>query len=42
MYGKHRYLDYSERATVGIVIGVIDIIAMLVVITVLCTANFQF
>jgi hypothetical protein len=34
--------DYSETATTGIVIGIIDILVMIAVITFLCTASFSF
>jgi hypothetical protein len=34
--------ERSERATVGIVIGIIDIVVMIIVIAILCTANFKF
>jgi hypothetical protein len=33
--------ERSERATVGIVIGIIDIVAMIVLIAVLYTTNFR-
>ena len=33
--------ERSEKATVGIVIGIIDIVAMIIVIAILCTTNFR-
>jgi hypothetical protein len=40
---RHRAdMERPETATAGIVIGIIDILAMLGVIAFLCTANFQF
>jgi len=33
--------DRSAKATMGIVIGIIDIVAMIIVIAILCTANFR-
>jgi hypothetical protein len=34
--------ESSETAAVGIVIGIIDILAMIIVIAILCTMDFQF
>ena len=34
--------DRSGKVTMGIVIGVIDILAMVVAITILCRADFRF
>jgi hypothetical protein len=33
--------ERSERVTAGIVIGIIDIVVLIIVITILCTANFR-
>jgi hypothetical protein len=33
--------DRSEKVTMGIVIGIIDIVAMIIVIAILCTMNFR-
>jgi hypothetical protein len=35
-------IDHSETATTGIVIGIIDLLAMIIVIVILCTADFGF
>ena len=34
--------DLSDTVTTGIVIGIIDLIAILAVVTFLCTAEFRF